>query len=321
MTFFQDMRSVERPRFFDGQQLFAQDLDAITAFHQAMREEHNRNLHQAGIGNGFAVSGRRGDREVSVQPGYALNAQGQEIVLVDVHVEPVPPVAAERNGDPVVFDLTVSYPSDRDLEEAETRAGVCLPRGVVRLRERPVFCWVRLARDVTGKLAPVREQDALDIQEARKVVLARAEILDCALSADLSVALRRTARPAQPPHIACECTPVVWEPWVEEGARDAIGIRTPLVDTRSGRFRVTPCYQARVAGERPLVAEGGGFESSETFLLFDLTAYVQSPTDTGFECLVPVVAVGSRLPVDMAEAIADAAQKAWPCVAWMGVEG
>jgi hypothetical protein len=320
MTIFQDARSVERPRFFDRQQLFASDLDAITAFHQAMREEHNRNLHQPGVGNGFAVSGRRGDREVSVQPGYALNAQGQEIVLVDVHVEPVPPVAAERNGEPVVFDLTVSYPSDDDLEEAETREGVCRARGVVRLRERPVFCWVRLVRDITGKLAPVSEQDALDILEARKIVLAQAEVLNCELYADLSVALRRTARPAQPPHIACGCSPVEWEPWVEEGARELIGIRTPLVDTTPGRFRVTPCYQARVAGERPLEAEGRGFESGQTFLLLDLPAYMQSPTATGFECLVPVVAFGAVIPVDQGDAIVEAAQEGWPCVAWMGVE-
>jgi hypothetical protein len=321
MTIFQDMRSVERPRFFDGQQLFASDLDAITAFHQAMREEHNRNLHQPGVGNGFAVAGRRGDREVTVQPGYALNDQGQEVVLVDEHVEPVPPVAAEGNGDPVVFDLTVSYPADKDLEEAETREGVCLPRGVVRLRERPVFCWVRLVRDLTGKLAPVSEQDALDIQQARKIVLARAEVLDCELYADLSVALRRTARPAQPPHIACGCSPVEWEPWLVEGARDVIGIRTPLVDTTSGRFRITPCYQARVAGERPLEVEGGGFESSLTILVLDLPAYVQNPTATGFECLVPLLGYTTLIPPNMAGAVVTTAQEAWPCVSWMGVEG
>jgi hypothetical protein len=321
MTIFQDMRSVERPRFFDGQQLYASDLDAITAFHQAMREEHNRNLHQPGVGNGFAVAGRRGDRQVTVQPGYALSGKGQEIVLVEDHIEPVPPVAAERNGDPVVFDLTVSYPADEDLEEAETREGVCLPRGVVRLRERPVFCWVRLVRDVAGKLAPVSEQDALDIQQARKIVLARAQVLECELFADLSVALRRTARPAQPPHIACGCTPVEWEPWLVEGARDVIGIRTPLVDTTSGSFRITPCYQARVAGERPLEAEGTGPEGSQTILILDLPAYVQNPKATGFECLVPLLGYLTNIPPEMADPVVAAAQEGWPCVAWMGVEG
>ena len=161
---FDDTRTVERPQFFDGQQLFAADLDGIVAFHRAMRWLHNRSLHQPGVGNGFAVSGRRGDREVPVQPGYALDSEGRELVLLETHVEPVPPVAGEPGGGPAFFDLVVSYPSDDDLEEAETREGVCLPRGVVRLREHPVFCWVRLIRDVNDRLRPLSEAQALEIQ-------------------------------------------------------------------------------------------------------------------------------------------------------------
>ena len=47
-------------------------------------------------------------------------------------------------GNPVLYDLTVSYPDDQQLEETETRDGVCVKPGVVRRREEPVFCWVRL---------------------------------------------------------------------------------------------------------------------------------------------------------------------------------
>src|SRR5262245_49348446 len=135
---------VERLQFFDGQRLFAEDLQALEAFHRELRWLHNRSLHQAGIGSGFAVTGRRDDREVRVGPGYAIDAKGREIVLTRERVEPVPPVDAEPDGRPVFFDLAVSYPDDDQLEESETRQGVCLPRGVVRRREEPILCWVRL---------------------------------------------------------------------------------------------------------------------------------------------------------------------------------
>src|SRR5215210_5535230 len=107
MSLFDETRSVERPHFFDGQALFASDLDGIADFHRGMRWLHNSSLHQIGIGNGLAVSGRRGDREVLVQAGYALDSLGREIVLLDTQTEPVPPVAGERDGGPVYYDLTV----------------------------------------------------------------------------------------------------------------------------------------------------------------------------------------------------------------------
>jgi hypothetical protein len=43
------------------------------------------------IGNGFAVAGKKGDREVTIGPGYAIDAEGREIVLTQDQVEPVPP--------------------------------------------------------------------------------------------------------------------------------------------------------------------------------------------------------------------------------------
>ena len=64
-------------RFFDGQQLFASDLQGIEVSDREQRELHNRSLHQPGVGNGYAVSGPKGDREVVVQPGYALDADGR----------------------------------------------------------------------------------------------------------------------------------------------------------------------------------------------------------------------------------------------------
>ena len=325
MDVFDDMRAVERPRFFDGQQLFASDLDGIVAFHRAMRWLHNRSLHQPGIGNGFAVAGHRGDREVRIQPGYALDAEGREIVLLDSQVEPVPPVASESGGAAVFFDLAVSYPSDDDLEEAETREGVCLPGGAVRLRERPVFCWIRLQRDVAGTLRPRSELDALAIQAATKIVLARVQVRQCRLDADLVISIRRTARPPQPPNIVCgACGAVEWATWVVSppgGGDDVpVGLRTAVM-TASGKFRVTPCYAARVCGPRPLEVSipGSVNGGARTVMVFDRAVYVDGASTTGFEAFVPVDAFFDTVDQQLLDALLPLAGKHWT-LSWLGIE-
>jgi hypothetical protein len=317
MSIFDDTRSVERPQFFDGQQLFAADLDDLVDFSRAMRWLHNRSLHQPGVGNGFAVAGRRGDREVQIQPGYALDALGREIVLLDTQIEPVPAVAGEPGGGPATFDLTVSYPDDADLEEAETRDGVCEPRGVVRLRERPVLCWIRLARDVNGRLRPVSQAQALEIQNGLAIVLARAEVLECQLNADLSVAVRRVARPPQQPRLAAGTSAVAWSRWASDDGTELFGL-TGQVDTASGRFGQPPRYGARIEGIRPLslIVDVEGVAAA-----FDLVPYVQTPTASGFECFVPVISLFG--PLDPAEvdvgSLIDQATARWR-VTWFGIE-
>ena len=323
---FDDTRSVERLQFFNGQPLFAADLDGISDFNRAMRWLHNRSLHQAGIGNGYAVYGKKGDREVHVQAGYALDSHGREIVLLDTDVEPVPPVAAERDGQAVSFDLTVSYPADADLEEAETREGVCAPRGAVRRRERPVFCWVRLERDVNGRYTPVDPTQQLAIQAGLQIVLTRAQVRNCRLDADLSIAERRNARPATQPHIACgQQMPVTWEQWIVGDA--LIGISAPI-DTSTARFRVTPCYSARVDGPRPLVLAhtvGGGVPVPAAAIVapdltaLDLPAYVQKASATEFTCYVAIWDPQSHMTGALLDRLVAKAKDIWG-VTWFGVE-
>src|SRR5260370_3183114 len=196
-----DKRILERQRFFDGQRLLAADLDEVVADHRWRRALHNRFLHQPGIGNGFAVTGEPGGREVTIGAGYALDAYGREIISTRTRVEPVPPVAGDPSGGPARYDLTVSYPSEKDLAERETRQGVCQDRGVVRLAEEPVFCWVRLEEDATGALHAADPRLAADIDAALEVRLARVEVEQCRLKT-LSIAERRNARPPGQPSIA-----------------------------------------------------------------------------------------------------------------------
>ncbi len=276
MTLLGEMQFLERLHFFNGQRLFATDLQALEAFNREMRWLHNQSLHQPGIGSGYAVTGKKGDREVSISPGYAIDRDGREIVLTQTHTEPVPPVADDGSGKPVFYDLTVSYPADSDLKETETREGICLPAGAVRLREAPIFCWVRLGADYQPVDPDLKQQ----LQENVKIRLARAEVLNCQLKQPLCTAPRRNARIACRPYIGCGMFrphPNNWRIWSDKTTRIR-GLEV-AVDTSSARFRTTPCYCAHIVGDRFFTLEIG--QQRVNFLLDGFTNVI-NPTATGF---------------------------------------
>jgi hypothetical protein len=290
MAIFDETRVVERLQYFNGQRLFASDLQGIEAFNREMRWLHNHSLHQPGIGNGFTVSGQKGDRQVSIGAGYAIDARGREIVLTQAHLEPVPPVSGEDDGQSVFYDLTVSYPEDDDLEEAETRAGICQDRGVVRLREEPEFCWVRLQRDELGNLKVVNTTLKQQIEGGLRLVVARAEVLNCQLRQPLSIAQRRSARPPRQPYVACGMvTPEPWNDWhVESGSENStIGLMAEIDTTQAG-FLTTPCYSLRIDGPRITVVTSG---EVQTPILIISSAAIQNPRPTGFTAEVIVFPV------------------------------
>lgn len=299
MSSLDDTRSVERQRFFDGQRLFADDLQRIEQFHREMRWLHNASLHQPGIGNGFAASGRKGDREVVVGPGYAIDDRGREIVLTSSRTLPVPPVAG-AGGQPQLFVLTVQYPDDTDLEEVERRAGLCGTDGAVRLREEPIFCWVPL--NPNG--SPARDQ--ADILAGRHLVLAEAAVRDCRLDRDIGIVQRRNARPPTQPYVACGVeVPTRWRDWnppwedpelqvrgvplgnLLRGLFQVAGGLTAEIDTRSAGFRTVPCYFARIDGKRPFPAN-----TPEALLpvVLDGQLSIVKPTPKGFRVNVIVLA-------------------------------
>lgn len=271
MSILDQTRFIERQQFFNGQRLFKDDLQSLEAFNREMRWLHNKSLHQPGIGNGFAVTGKKGDREVTIGPGYAVDREGHEIVLIRDQIEPVPPTAGEPDGTPTLYDLTVSY-LDEELEEVERREGICNQRGAVRLREEPVFCWVKL--DANGQPREAREKQ--QILSGMRLVLARAQVLNCELYQDLSVAERLNARPATLPYVCCGTYQSDWRPKLFApidpdvvfksadlanliGAfADGLGFfpwvlpigLVATIDTSLCGFLNTPCYSARIAGQR-----------------------------------------------------------------------
>jgi hypothetical protein len=317
---------LERIRFFDGQRLFAQDLQDIEQFNREMRWLHNKSLHQPGVASGYAVTGNRDDRQVAIQPGYAIDSSGREIVLTQPEVLQVPPVANDGRGNPAYYDLTVSYPDDSLLKETETRDGICVSRSAVRLREKPVFCWVELvptgdppgpaalAADRQAKIAAVNR----DVENGARIRLARAEVLNCKLNQPLSLAQRRNAKPAAQPFLWAGRSSTTENAWTS--AVTGFGVTISLaVDTSAAQFRSPPRYFAHAVGDRQVTVTLNG---EKRVLVLDGFSRVADDTPVGFtfSLLIPSILLDRSVTLnDLSQAL-PAALKQW-YVDWLGVEG
>lgn len=327
---------VERPQYFNGQRLFASDLQAVEALNREIRWLHNKSLHQPGIGSGFAVSGDKGDRVVTVGPGYALDKEGRELILSRELPLPIPPVAGEEDGTPSYFDLTVSYADE--LEEAETRAGVCLPRGVVRRREEPIFCWVPTHCEVESfnqqKIMQCRTDEAnrKAILSGEKIVLARVAVKDCSLVERVTLNHRRSARSCRQPNVSggkaslSAFKKIDFDDFLALLAESSLqllslskmlkgGRENPpfvflqgLVDTSSGQYLTVPSYLVTL--QRMTEVKGGSFP---------LVAYwIRNEAEKGFEM---VLAFSAEQSEELKKnGVLDSIKASWS-ISWVGVEG
>lgn len=324
MAIIDGVQSLERAQFFNGQRLFASDLQQLESFNREMRWLHNQSLHQPGIGQGFKVIGQKDDREVTISAGYALDSMGREIVLTETEVLSIPPVADNGAGGSAFYYLTVSYPDDAELVPLETRQGICLPAGVIRLREHPVFCWVRLNDDPKNP-QPVDSQLKLRIKNQLFIVLARVEIFNCKLRQPVILSQRRSARPSCQPRIACGTASIDWryDPGfpipLDDGLQFPDLKLTGKVDTTSGGFAATPSYLARLTGEREGAVNGSMGPFKYVVDGFVEVAEQPPPTPTGFVVIVyPLIAIrtGAGQPVRGDQKLFENLR-----VTWFGVEG
>jgi hypothetical protein len=75
------MIEFERPRYFVGKLLTAEDLELEQSYHIERRRLLNRMLHGTGIVSGLGVV--LGRQDVTVSPGLALDPEGREILISD----------------------------------------------------------------------------------------------------------------------------------------------------------------------------------------------------------------------------------------------
>lgn len=271
MTLSDDIPLTERQRFFDGEELFASDLQNIESFNRRMRWLHNSSLHQPGIGSGLAVSGAKGDREVVVSPGYAIDDEGREIVLTRSTSLPIPPVGGDVSKGAIGYYLTIAYKEDDTATIVETRQGLCGSVGAVRLAEEPVFCWAELAMGPNG--APVVKDPNLkkDILQRRRLVLAQVAILSCKLYQPVDTARHRGARPDCGPRVRCGRVALTGKLTIEKPAGGTLvkyvagrGVRRArherLVIPTGHDFITTPTYTVTIEGPRHFSRAAEGFE-------------------------------------------------------------
>jgi hypothetical protein len=84
------MNEFERPRFFAGKLLTAEDLDREQRYHMEKRRLLNRMLQGTGVVSGLEVVPHDADA-VTVGPGFALDALGREIVVGEPQEVVLPP--------------------------------------------------------------------------------------------------------------------------------------------------------------------------------------------------------------------------------------
>jgi hypothetical protein len=305
MTPIGSTKFIERIRFFDNERLIAPDLQGMDDFARQMRWLHNRSLHQPGVASGYAVAGEKGDREVTIQPGYAIDSLGREIVLTQPYTQPVPPQAGDGQGGPAIFDLTVAYPDTLPVSETRTADCTSAVPGAVRLDESPVFCWVGTSP------ADKKLRDQLDA--GTRIALGRAKVLNCQLYERISVAQRRDARPGVHPIVyAAIADKIKWV--VKKGTFGIEVAPSDPLDTSAAGFRTPPGYFASLADDPTITLAG------KTIRL-DVLLSIANPTASGFEIslLIPslLVAVAGLGNIDdVKNALGTPTWK----IEWMGVE-
>ncbi len=99
--------SLQRPRFFNGKLLTAEDLASEQQYVLDKLKRHNRSLHGFGIVSGLRVT--TNSVKVAVDPGLALDCQGNEIVIETVHL--LSPPATVENSRSVY--VNIRYTLDR----------------------------------------------------------------------------------------------------------------------------------------------------------------------------------------------------------------
>lgn len=74
-----DLPAFKRPNFFLGKILTPEDLNLDQQYFRGKLKLHNRSLHGFGIVSGLSVTVESG--QVVVEPGLALDCEGNELVL------------------------------------------------------------------------------------------------------------------------------------------------------------------------------------------------------------------------------------------------
>ncbi|MBB5157049.1 hypothetical protein [Saccharopolyspora phatthalungensis] len=115
---------IKRVQYYDNQILRLRDFTDEQDYHVAMRRRHNISGHAWGIASGLKVT--QDNNTVSIQPGFAVDGYGRELVLANpTEVEAIKP----RTDSAFTYDLFLCYqetssdpaPKEFDPDQGPTR--------------------------------------------------------------------------------------------------------------------------------------------------------------------------------------------------------
>ena len=138
------MADIKRLHYFNHQFLVEADFTDAQQYHLALRRRHNAALHGYGVADGLAVT-RTGDREITVQPGMAIDRDGRELVLLDSRIISLSDTVAFPAG--ATIQVTIAYHEEES--DPGTATGVT---GNTRITERPDVHAVTTAPPGDGSL-------------------------------------------------------------------------------------------------------------------------------------------------------------------------
>jgi len=87
-----ESEALERARFFRGKVLTLEDLELTQQYFRERLKRHNRSLHGFGIVSGLNATVKSG--QIIVEPGLALDCEGNELVIESVQ-SILPPSTAD----------------------------------------------------------------------------------------------------------------------------------------------------------------------------------------------------------------------------------
>ena len=103
------MSTIDRIRYYDGEFLRAFDFSDEQTYHVEMRRRLNRYLHLSGIAQGLNLVSPTGSTDVTIMPGFAIDAFGREIYVFAPYTLGDTDVTANRVTRAGTYDVWLRY--------------------------------------------------------------------------------------------------------------------------------------------------------------------------------------------------------------------
>lgn len=265
------------PEFRDGMPLTADVLNRAKDAIRAYQWLHNQMLHDWGVVEGCAVSPLANLRKVRIEPGFALDDQGRELMIDDpVQLEIPPHVLEPGQGPSKEWWVTVSY-AEETLPRGDDPSCRCEGEPL-RTKPKALVRW----RD------PQASTDKDRLVPGKDVILATVAVQQGQV-ATVSSRGRRSAVPSERPRIAGGRQKIrLSENAVAWPAQSPIGYRVS-VDTSAAHFVGLPHYFVTV--EAPAESARSAAMTATPMIL----ASADKPGNLGFDVVLPSTALqGSR---------------------------